>query len=426
MKQSKKILFVVEALTFAHVARSATLAAALKHPDYEIVFACHAGQHLKLVETELTGITVRPLKNTVSYEHYLATMSNGRSPYSIETLRDYIEEEMDLLRDTAPDLVIGDLRYSLSISCHRYPVHYVNLVNAIWSPFVRQNLIVPENRLTRNLGVAVGSFLFKLGSQYCFDRINEPFNALRSRYGLAALNNVFDLHCTGDTNLYLDAPSLFEAPSLPRNHKFIGPVLYSMQAPMPASLEKVDAQLPLVFVTMGSSGAVDCLPTLLDCLAKKSVIAVVATSGRAEISNIPSNVYVGKYLPAKEVIQKSSLVISNGGSPVSYLALSEGVPVLAVCSNMDQHLSAQAVQNYGAAISLRSEELNISLVDKCIDKILQESSYRRRARKIASEISVEKTSHNFRRAVERELYPPLKSDSINDRFVLSMEKSYEH
>jgi UDP:flavonoid glycosyltransferase YjiC (YdhE family) len=426
MRRKKKILFVVEALTFAHVARCAVLAASLKWLDYDIVFACHPSEHLHLVGEELTGMTIWPLKHFVSYEHYLATMSNGESPYSLEVIEDYIEEEIDLIKSTEPDLVIGDLRYSLSISCHRAGVHYVNLVNAIWSPFIRQKLIVPENNLTKGVGVPLANFLLRLTSPLCFRTIINPFNKLRARERMSPLGDIFDLHCSGDTNLYLDAPSLFDFAPLPNNHQFIGPVLYSMKAPTPEWLKTVDPHPPIVFVTLGSSGAVDCLPALLECLSTKRVTAFVATSGRTQLANVPANIFISTYLPAREILAKASLVISNGGSPVSYLALSQGVPILAICSNMDQHLSAQAVENYGAAIALRSEKLENANVGGCIDALLQNPRFRGQARVIAQEINMARTIGNFHRAIENAIYRPIELASTSREYILSTEKTYEH
>lgn len=396
----RKILFVVEALTFAHVARSAVLAKALKNSGYEMHFACYPHAYLGLVKSELEGCKQWPLKTRVDYPDYVDRMSKAKSPYDVNTIDSYVKEELALFEQIVPDLVIGDLRYSLSISCPQARLHYVNLVNAVWSPFTRQELTYPEGWLTPMLGSGLRNWLFELLYPLGAKNICRPFNQFRSQLGLPLFRDVFDLNCGGDTNLYLDSPELFEVHPLPNNHLFIGPVLHSLESSFPPSLESLDKALPTIFISLGSSGSIETLPLILRSLTRLPVNIVVATSGR-KCSAVPAgkNIFVYDFLPALEILKISSLVVSNGGSPMSYLALSQGVPVVAVCSNMDQHLTSQALQRAGAGVALRSEILDEEQLRRSVQDCLDNPGYRERAQSCSASISAEKTAQNFLDAI---------------------------
>jgi UDP:flavonoid glycosyltransferase YjiC (YdhE family) len=403
MSKRKKLLFVVEALTFAHVARSALLAQLLRGVGYEVHFAYYPDKYMNLVDRELTGVNQWSLKHCVSYSDYIARMNAGVSPYDMALLSRYIEEERDLFAEIEPDLVIGDLRYSLSISCFQHGVYYVNLVNAVWSPFVKQELIFPEGCFPAAFGLATRNVLFQLLRPFAFTNICRPFNILRLKAGLPAFRDIFELHCAGDANLYLDPPELFDVPFLPDNHRFIGPVLHSLEGPTPSSMDSLEPSLPVIFVSLGSSGSADRLPLILKNLEQLPVSLAVATSARVEISSDNARTIIYDFLPAREILRRSSLVICNGGSPLSYLALSEGVPVLAVCSNMDQHLVAQTVTKFGVGLSLRAEYLNRKDLLISVGNLLGTATYKERAESLSKNISSEKTFRNFQSAIESSL-----------------------
>ena len=394
----KKILFVVEALTFAHVARSAVLAQILQAANYEVHFACYPDAYLERVKAELNGCRHWPLKSRVEYGNYIASMNACHSPYNVGMLESFIREELDLFDQVKPDIVIGDLRYSLSISCLQARIRYVNLISAVWSPFVKQQLTFPEGFLPWQLGIGTRDLFFRILHSFAFRNICRPFNILRSRFGLPEFKDIFDLHCAGDINLYLDPPELFEVRDLPGSDKFIGPVLFSIDTPVPPELEGPQP-LPIVFVSLGSSGPIDCLPVVLRTLTQLPVLSVVATSGRMDVNIQHPSLIIREFLPARSILQRSSLVISNGGSPMSYLALSEGVPIIAVCSNMDQHLISQSITKYGAGMSLRSENLDERTVKDAVNRCFGQPMYRDSAQRCSKFISAEKTARNFRDAI---------------------------
>jgi UDP:flavonoid glycosyltransferase YjiC (YdhE family) len=174
---------------------------------------------------------------------------------------------------------------------------------------------------------------------------------------MAPLEDLRETYTHADFTLYADCPELVPTEGLPGNHRYIGPVIWSPEIPLPAWWESLPKERPCVYVTMGSSGQVRTLPAILEALSALDVNVLLATAGRMGEIDLPKNCYSATYLPGSAAARRSRLVICNGGSATVYQALAEGTPVLGVASNMDQMLTMEAVEAAGAGRLVRPERL---------------------------------------------------------------------
>ena len=96
----KKILFFAEAVTLAHVARPAALAAALDR-EYEVHFA-HCPRYRPLLGdlqfTEHSIYSIEPAK-------FMEALAAGKPLYDLETLQAYAAEDLELIDRVKPDIV---------------------------------------------------------------------------------------------------------------------------------------------------------------------------------------------------------------------------------------------------------------------------------------------------------------------------------
>ena len=121
--------------------------------------------------------------------------------------------------------------------------------------------------------------------------------------------------------------------------------------------------------------------------------------------DIPENVFVKDFLPGDVASAHADLVISNGGSPTSYQALANGVPVLGIASNMDQLLSMEAIENLKAGKLLRLSKVNKTTLEKSLNQILNNDSYKEAARKIAKEMEKSDFKKHFKNFLDSTLQP---------------------
>ncbi|MGV7852838.1 glycosyl transferase family 1, partial [Mycobacterium kansasii] len=62
--------------------------------------------------------------HTIPSDRFLGNLTQGRF-YAARTLRRYVEEDRKVLAEIAPDLVVGDLRVSLSASARLAGIPYI-------------------------------------------------------------------------------------------------------------------------------------------------------------------------------------------------------------------------------------------------------------------------------------------------------------
>ena len=141
MSHKIKILFIGEAVSLAHVARPLVLANALDKQTYEVVFACDP-IYQNFVK-QYQNIKYIPIKS-ISPEKFMRSLYYGKTIYSKKTLCQYIEEDIKIINEVNPALIIGDFRTSLSISSKICNKPHFSLTNAHWSPFAENKFETPE------------------------------------------------------------------------------------------------------------------------------------------------------------------------------------------------------------------------------------------------------------------------------------------
>ena len=390
------VLLVAEAVTLAHFARIVTLAKALDPERYEVVVASDP----RYVDLEKPlGCAFHPIHSIPSadFEHALA---RGNPLYGVETLTRYVEDDLALLDRVQPDLVVGDFRLSLAVSAPLRRIPYAAVVNAYWSPWADVAYPVPDIPLTRILGVPLAQKVFNVVRPIAFALHARPLNRVRRKFGLPSLGwDLRKVYTWGDYTLYADIPEVVPTHDLPGHHRYLGPVLWSTQTPLPEWWDSLPGDKPVVFLTLGSSGQADLLPLALTALARLPVSVMVATAGKITLIDVPDNAYVADYLPVDIASRRAQLVISNGGSLTTYQALASGVPVMGLCSNMDQLLNMQALEKLGAGVMLRAASTSEEEICRTAQSLLGQESFNRAARQVGGALAHHNATAGFRQAV---------------------------
>jgi UDP:flavonoid glycosyltransferase YjiC (YdhE family) len=378
----KKVLFVAEAATLAHVARPLVLSAALESGRFDLGFACDP--RCKWLLRDFPG-SYFPLSSMDS-DHFLDALARGRPLYDDAILNRYVRDDLELLDEVRPDVVIGDFRLSLSISARLAGIPYLAISNCYWSPYWRPpRYIVPNIKLlTGILPLSLADVLFQLGRPIAFALHCGPLNRVRRRHGLPSLGrDLRRVYTDADHVFYADMAELFPGADLPANHQFIGPLVWSPPVPAPDWWDTVSRERPIVYLTLGSSGQAELLPAILRSLAALDITVIAATAGGKPPDAIPPNAFVAQYLPGGEAARRAGLVICNGGSPTCQQALAAGVPVIGIASNLDQFLNMDTIVRAGAGEIMRADRFSGPNLATLVTRILAGTGHAAAARKIA-------------------------------------------
>lgn len=377
----KKILFMAEAVTLAHVGRPLSLALGLAEEAHEVHFACADGYDFCFKQTPFRRWRI----DSISSQQFLRALAGGKPVYTESTLQGYVEDDLRLLKVVQPDLVIGDFRLSLSVSARLQRIPYITISNAYWSPYVRPHYTVPKLPLTGVLPIWLANPLFRLIRPLAFASHAAPLNRVRRRHGLPSLGS--DLRRTytdADRTLYADIPQLFPPHGMPAAHDYLGAVIWAPPLDLPDWWQRpeLSSGRPIVYVTLGSSGQGQLLPRVLRALAPLPVTVLVATAGTIRVDAVPPNAFVAPFLPGDAAARRASLVICNGGSPTSQQALTAGVPVIGIAGNLDQFLNMHGITGAGAGLLLRADRFQETTLRHAATRMLDDGQARLAARQL--------------------------------------------
>ena len=396
MSRRVRVLLMAEDITLAQVVRLVALGGALDPQVYDVHFACARFDPLIFGGTRFTQHPIY----TVDPKWAFRRLERGQRLYPTRVLARYVEEELALFAALKPDVVVGDLRFSLSVSAPHAGIPYAALINAYWSRAMRRSEFpLPEHPIVSLLGESIARRGFAQALPYVFAHFAAPVNRLRRRYRLAPIGDLVDVLLFGDRTLFPDVPQLTPLSAQPDSQIFLGPVLWSPPVTPPPWWDAQASAPPGVYVTMGSSGRLDRLPVVLSGLRKLELPLMVATAGRLDPTSLGAHVSAAAYLPGAEAARRAAFVVCNGGSSTAYQALSEGRPVLGIASNLDQYLAMTAVRDAGAGILLRSDALSAEAVTEAARALRDDGRYTTAARELAVALASHDSGARFTRAV---------------------------
>ena len=392
----RRVLFVAEAVTLAQVVRLVVLARSLDRRRYQVHFASARFDELVFADTDFVRWPIRSL----SPEQVERLVRGGRRLYGARTLRRYLEDDRRVLAAVRPDLVVGDLRLSLSVAAPLAGIPHAALINAYWSPHaVRPGFPLPDHPIVRLLGERLAERYFPRALPRVFDHFAAPLNALRRAHGLPPVGSLPEVLTHGDVTLFPDVPALVPTAGGPASHRYLGPVCWSPPVPLPPWWHRLDPARPTIYVTLGSSGRADLLPPLVAALAATGAQLLVATAGRAIVPPGP-HTHVADYLPGDRAAARADVVVSNGGSTTGYQALAAGTPVVGVPANLDQCLAMQAITRAGAGVQVRAGAATGAAIRAAVATVLESPAYRQAAARIAATFAGWDARARFQREIE--------------------------
>lgn len=387
-----KILFLLEAVTLSHVVRSVKLSSGLA--SHELVFA--STDLPSFVKDDLQKLHECVLiPNGVKPGDFQKSIYLGKPIYTESVIENYIKNDLALIEKYSPDIVVSDFRVSAPVSCKLANVPLLTLANVIWSPYAIQKMQAPENQSLDLMGPTLGAWAMKLLSPLFFKKLYQPMNVVRKKHGLKPLNNLYEMYTAGDYIGYLDPAGLVNTLELPENHKFLGPVTYSVKAAAPEWRQEFLAANHKAVVALGSSGNINNLSTIVDAFDDFPGKVVLATSGRQAPIVTDEKFIVANYIDLDQLLPYADLFVGNGGSSTNYQALMHGVPVIGIPFNLDQYFSMASIEKAGAGILMRSGKLSSHDLKKNIHNLTSSDTFKNSIKNFSNELKTYNSSQLF-------------------------------
>ena len=357
-----RVLILAYTHMLSHVSRPMLVAHRLRERGHEVLFAGE-GSNTRFISAD--GFEILPLAEP-DPEALLANIRQGRIRFTDDKeVRRMVEADLALYRETEPDLVLSDFRFSSPLSAQIAGIRHAAIVNASSTEFRALPYVPLFDRLKLDWlpgGDSVRALLnrFNLGFEmFVFDNAMRIFRTISREYGLA--KQVTATNClTGvDLTLLADTPEYFPTRNLPANYHYIGPLTMQSRAAPPDWWPPDKRGGRLVYITMGTTGLEEFFTIVPKVVNEASFTAIITTGGQAAQTAVNSpGIYVEPFINGDLVMQAADLVICHGGNGTIYQALQHGVPIIGIPTLADQQFNMRMVERLGAGRRLSWEEFH--------------------------------------------------------------------
>ncbi|GAB4548400.1 MAG: glycosyltransferase [Anaerolineae bacterium] len=177
------------------------------------------------------------------------------------------------------------------------------------------------------------------------------------------------------------------------NTYFVGALLDepSTDYTPPAWWHSLNSHWPVIHVTQGtvSNDAHRLLVPAIKGLADQDMHVVVTTGGpdakAIGIEALPSNVNVEAFVPYRVLMERASVMLTNGGFGGVQSALSSGIPVIVAGATEEKPDVAAHVEWAGVGINLRTQQPTPDALRTAVEQVLTTPRYKERAQALQRE-----------------------------------------
>lgn len=317
----KRILFL-PTLGFAHVTRTLVLAKELAN-EFEVRIAI-SRQFLSLAEelqidTRLVDLPV------VDYDKF----ARGEPVFDTEEkIELFVATYGTVMDEFKPDCVVSSMPMAARIPIRARRIPHVTIFDACNHPQFHMSDELAEDQERERIERA-GQMLCRLNA--VAKRVNAPEEKSLRMFFIA------------DLNVLPDLPSLFPIRELPQSFVYMGPVTWKGAGKPLDPTVVIEANKPLVYVTMGSSGSHEHMKIIAERLRDSQFQVVMTTGGVIDAQEMKPyerpGFYVRDFLPGNKVIalSKQTIVICHGGIGSVYQALEHKARGIIVIPSHWQH-----------------------------------------------------------------------------------------
>ncbi len=401
-----KILIMPFGGALAHTTRPLEIARELRGRGHLVSFAGE-GKYLRIVESE--GFEVIKLVS-LDGETVQRNAENGElNDYTTQTAIDHIKGEIALINEVKPDLVISDLRMTVSTAAELTGVKHVSILNSSWTNYYEGDRIIPEHfkvggwnlgrvakpitqwmnrsRLTRPLAQRP---LRWIEGQFLREGA-KVLNEARESFNLPPFSNMFEA-MEGDLNILADLPAYSPTSELPNHFKQVGPLTWSAQSPPPVWFNSLDRSRPIVYVTMGSSGNRKYVDAAIEEFRDSNFQLIITTGNLKPVDNAPKNVFSVDFAPGDLMMEIADVVVCQGGNGTVYQAIRSGKPLVGIPVLPDQEIyNMLRVEQMGLGISLSDLGYRRGNIRKAAEKLLRQRDslrFKKKMQELQAELEV--------------------------------------
>ena len=376
---------VADANYLAHASRILEIAKVLRdHGRCDITIA-GGGRFMRLFESEgfeLDTVLVGPRDVVIELARKAGLVSYS---WWSGFVNDAIRSDLECIERTKPDLVVGDLHWSLTPACQMRSIPYISITNAHWTKYYGCRVRALDDHFTTNLfGRRMGSFLLNRLKKYALFYWALPFriHGRKNDIQTKKATSIYDI-IEGDMTFLADIPEYGVTKGLPPRVKYVGPIPWEPDLPDPPWLSSLDPGRPTFYCTMGSTGSSKFFEEAVKIFGDSPYQVLITTGGLPlDVGRVPENCHIVDFAPGLRLMEVSDAVVSHGGNGTIYQALLSGTPILGIPFHVDQELNLQRVEDLKFGLKLSPKRLTPGILMDALEGLLAGGEYRENAMRL--------------------------------------------
>ena len=372
----RNILVFSQGVNLTHFFRPLILIQRLLLQGNRITFLIDEN-HQQFVPKDVSAKITIDFLETIDPTRFQRNIFNKAPVFSLRKLRGMIAEDLAKIDQYRPDVIIGDLRFSLAVSARLKSIPYITVTNAHWSS---KRAIKKIEMVDSSMGRLVENKLFQgffsLFHKQLLALHSIPLNLLKKKYDLRdrISYSYFDVNCEGDFTLYADHPAYSPLEEVKAREFYIGPMEWFPPSDLPALPREFAHAERNVYINMGNMGPVKNIHHLVDACLELDLRVILGTCGRFSLPRRQQEspfIYSDHFIPGGRALDLSALSISAGGVSAVYPAIKRGVYTLGIPGHLDAYLSMQgAVVNKMGEIMFHTKLSRKDVVREVLSNIL--------------------------------------------------------
>lgn len=210
-----------------------------------------------------------------------------------------------------------------------------------------------------------------------FGPVLERRAELMSSCGLTADFRLFEM-VSDAANVVFTVPEVADVLEIPPRTHAVGPPMPPGERgdEVPFPWDFLDGSRSLVYAAFGSvfteATLDDIVPPLIEVTGRLGAQLVISSQALARrLPPAASHVRIVPYAPQLAVLARTATFVTHGGANSVTEGLTAGVPLVVIPLSSDQPLQARLVEELGAGIGLRREEVSedrlAAILGRCLD-----------------------------------------------------------
>jgi UDP:flavonoid glycosyltransferase YjiC (YdhE family) len=366
----------------------------------DVVFAGE-GPYIKLAKS--SGFKVVKLIE-IPFTKYRKVVDSGNINFHDEkSLNLHVKEEIALLKELKPNLVITQARTSTIIGCRMLNIPFISLTVSFLTEYYDLPYEIPETFSLFPLTKIpmVGKIMNNNAKRFVVSKAKnaaKAYNQILKKYRLPPIKSMYDAYSGEFLTLIPESRLLFPINNFAPKDKYIftGPLQNRTDIhPVPDWISRAkEKDGKFIYLSMGSSSD-KLYPYMLrrisSIFSQKDNYYIITNSCnllKKELP-LPKNVFLTNTAPARLMMQLADITICHGGKGTIYDSLLNKVPILGIPQQAEQELNLRRIKALGLGdyiLSTRVRALSDQELFLKIDNLINNKLVKRNLEYYSAEI----------------------------------------